>query len=395
MRKIQTILIVVTAILFAGGCQQSSIKNKNWDSVSAKMKLTQAKEQFRSGEFEEARKNVQVCLMNDPQNTEANLLYGQIFLAMDQFDKAVEHINIALNNNPTLAEGWYFLGIAYQTRRDNSKAEMYFRNALDIEPQNIEFILAVTDAMTAENRYTEAIALIDEKGGLVGHDSRLTERKADLFRRLGEYQKAIEFYSNAMELDKSDLTIREQLGYCYMVTKQFEKAADIFAALSELSNEPRQKNYFNKMRGIACLRAGRFTQAVDAFNKIAEDNRDDADMWIKLGQAYLGLKLTDDALTCANRAIRISPESVEAMALNGSAYFMKNDYESAKSWFSKITVIEEKNSFAWLMKAKCCEKLGLIVDAREAFKTASLISSGKLPQKTEAEQKSDKIASNL
>ncbi|MDD5459699.1 MAG: tetratricopeptide repeat protein, partial [Phycisphaerae bacterium] len=385
MEKIKIILALMMTIIMvaAAGCQQSSIKDKTWNSVSAKMKMLQAKELFRNGNFEEARKNVQVCLMDDPQNTQANLLYGQIFLAMDQFEKAVEHINIALNNDPKLAEGWYFLGIAYQTRRDNNKAEMYFRNALDLEPQNIEFLLVLIDTMATENRCNEAIAIIDEKSDLVSEDSRIVETKADLFRRLGEYQKAIEFYGLAIELDKSDLSIREQLGYCYMITKQFGQAADIFAALGELSSEPRQKSHFNKMYGIACLRAERFTKAVDVFNKMAEDNRDDVDLWIKLGQAYLGLKLTDDTLSCASRAMRISPDSIEAMALSGSAYFMKNDYESAKNCFAKITAIDSENSFAWLMKAKCCEKLGLITDAREAFKTAAQISSGKLSKQTE------------
>ena len=99
-------------MLLSAGCQQSSAKDKTWGSVTGRMKLSMAKEQFRKGNFEEARKNIQVCLMDDPENAEANLLYGQIFLAMDQFDKAVEYINISLNYDPKLAQGWYFLGTA-------------------------------------------------------------------------------------------------------------------------------------------------------------------------------------------------------------------------------------------------------------------------------------------
>ena len=152
----------------------------------------------------------------------------------------------------------------------NSKAEMYFRNALDIEPQNIEFLLAIIDVMTAENRYTETVAFIDEKGDFAKQDPSLIERKADIFRRAGEYQKAIEFYSRAIELDKSDISMKEQLGYCYLKTKQFEEAADIFAALRELS-DGLQKSHFNKMYGIACLRAGSFAEAAEIFNKIAEN----------------------------------------------------------------------------------------------------------------------------
>ncbi len=387
MLRKTTLVVALVAAAVCTGCQ-SDVQTKKaaqerWNKTTAQMKLAMAGRQIDAGDYAQAAKMIQQCLSNDPNNPRAHVLYGRLLLADGSCSEAVEQFRLAVKTDKGLYEGWYWLGVAAEETRDYRGAYVYYTQALSLEPTNIDYILAVADALVARNKTTEALELLSQKMAVLPRDVSLKVATADLVLRQGNTERAIKLYEQAA-LSADDSDIAESLGYCYMLAGQWEAAAEVFEKLAaqykedsilqknrKMANPDQQRQrLFLRLLGICTMNSKQYGRAVSCYSQLAVEERKNAELWLQMGQAALGAGATNRAFMCAQKALALRPGYADAIALLGSAQYVNRDYTAAVESFEKITSDKDSAGFSWFMRARCYEQLGEKSQAEEAYKRA-------------------------
>ena len=373
LRKI-TIAAITVVLAVCAGCesqaQSKRAARQRWDKTSARIKLMLAQQQAEAGNYDRAVKAVQECLNTDPNNAAARGLYGKLLLENGRRNEAIGQLDIALELDKKLHESWYWLGVAVEESRNYKKAYTLYKMALLLQPTNVDYILAVTDVQVAQNNYSEAEKLLTQKMSALPRDVSLKVAAAELMGRTGKNERAIELYKQAMLMTGDNGDIAESLGYCYVFSDKWDEAAEIFDSLFEKCRDEQKKKLYLQVTALCSMNGGQYGRAVNCYSQLSIEERDNADIWVKMGQAALGAGAPKRAFTCGQKALALQPGYTDAIALIGCAQYAGGDYTAALKSFERIAADKKNAGFSWLMRARCYEQLGQIYKAERAYKKA-------------------------
>jgi tetratricopeptide (TPR) repeat protein len=170
---------------------------------------------------------------------------------------------------------------------------------------------------------------------------RLALAKALVSQRQAD--AAIVELQKAAELDPKNAETQFQLGYVNLVLKG--NAAAAVAALDKaVALDPGNANYLTNL-GAALNGQKQYDRAITELGKATSSpgyNR--AEAWIYLGQAYVGAKRYKDAVPALEKAIAVAPNSDQAYATLGWAYFGLKDADNFKKAAGKARTLGYKES---------------------------------------------------
>jgi len=380
MLRKTTIAAITVVLAVCAGCesqaQSKRAARQRWDKMSARIKLALAQQQYDAGNYDRATEAVQRCLSTDPNNAAARGLYGKLLLGNGRRDEAIGQLSFALELDEKLHESWYWLGVAAEENRDYEKAYAHYGKALSLEPTNVDYILAVADAQVAQNNYSEAAKLLTRKMSVLPRDVSLKVAAAELMGRMGRDERAIELYKQAMLMTGDNGGIAEALGYCYVFSGKWDEAAEIFDSLLKQCRDEQKKKLYLQVTALCSMNGGRYGRAVNCYSQLSVEERDNAEIWVKMGQAALGAGAPNRAFICGQKALALQPGYTDAIALIGCAQYAKGDYAAALRSFGRIAADRKNAGFSWLMRARCYEQLGQTNKAERAYKRALQINPG-------------------
>jgi tetratricopeptide (TPR) repeat protein len=368
--KVTALIICAVCIGCESPSQHKKAAQEKWEKTTAQIKLTLARQQVDEGNYDQAAETVQQCLSVDPNNPAAHLLYGKLLLADDRHNRAIGHLWFALQSNENLHEGWYWLGVAAQENKDYQRACEYYEKALSLEPMNVEYILAVADVHVARDDSYEAVTLLTAKIAALPQDVSLKVAAADVMYQLGRNEQAIELYKQAMLMASDNDEIAEALGYCYVFGGEWKEAAEIFNKLSARAADQQKKKLYLQVTALCSMNSAQYGRAVNCYSELSVEQRDDAAIWLKMGQAALGTRTTKRALMCGRKALALRPGYADAIALVGCAQYARGDYNAAVKSFEEIAADSKNEGFSWFMRARCYEQLGQTSKAERAYRKA-------------------------
>jgi tetratricopeptide (TPR) repeat protein len=91
-----------------------------------------------------------------------------------------------------------------------------------------------------------------------------------------------------------------------------------------------------------------------------------------LGQAALGADSLQQAISCSKKVISLQPDMApQAYLLSGSAKYKSGDYSQAIDDFHRAAAGSDCAYFAWLMAARCYERMGYVAHAKAAYEKAA------------------------
>jgi tetratricopeptide (TPR) repeat protein len=372
LRKAITVTAIVVC-LGSVGCESFSeskkLAQKRWEKASVRVKLNLAQQEYERNQFDQAKKDVYKCIIADPDNAQAHLLYGKLLLAEDKGTDAERELQLAVELDEKLGEGWYWLGLATQGPEQTQQALFYYNKALALNPANVDYVLAVAETYAKQKKLEEAIKLLEEKIAAMPREISLKAAAADLMWA-GENKRAIELYKQAMLMGGDDSSIAEALGYCYVFSGRWSEGAKIFNKLVEQCQDEQKKKLYLLAAALCSMNCARYDRAVNCYDELSIKERDNADIWVKMGQAALGAGTAERAFMYGERALALQPGDANAIALVGCAQYSMGDYTAAIKSFEKITSDERNGGISWLMRARCYEQLGWKDEAGQAYKKA-------------------------
>lgn len=379
LTRLRMLLMTAMAVaLLAGGCathkQNKTAAAARWDKMSSQMKLTVAQQYFDSGKYADAAKTIGECLKADPNMPQARLLTGKLLFVQGQVAQGAGEMEKAVALNAKLDDGWYWLGLAAEEQNQPAKAYERYQKAMDINGGNIDYILALTRASVTLNKTDEAIVMLNDKMTLFPSDVELKAKCADLLCRKPNYDAAIALYRQASMLAPQRVDIAESFGYCCVLAGRWTDASEVFTKLAASCDDESKKSDYVQLLAMCQVNAGQYDSAVTSYSKLNAKDRDNAKVWLRMGQAALGAGDAERAYACSKRALAIQPDFTDAIAIKGSAEYMKKEYADAAKSFEQIVRDPKHESFAWTMLSKCYEHLGEGEKAHNAAEKAHTVS---------------------
>jgi tetratricopeptide (TPR) repeat protein len=364
--------IILTAAIIAGftGCDSyKTTKQKakdRWQLASAKAQVPVARDLMQRGELDEAHKTLRQCLSVNPDSPEANQLMGQLLFAKGLYVDSARHFQKTLELTPRSHRAWYYLGVLAEQDSDYHNAVDCYKKAIDIQPAEPEYIIALAQCYAIQDKHEAALNLLKSKIESFPTAIKLKAEAADIMLRQGRTKEAISMYQKALYRAPDNTMIQEALGYAFIVDKQWENAAGTFSSLAE-STEPPQNETYLQMAAMCSLNCDKYSMAIGALDKLSVNRRDDPEVWLKMGQAALGTNSPNRAFACAKRALQLQPGWTRAVLLQGCAEYLMRDYSKAFETFRDVTSQDPDNDLAWFLAGRCAQYLGNSRNAQMAF----------------------------
>jgi len=373
--KIIIIFVAVSLIITAncqGGHKQKKQEMKaKWQKTSLEMKLSAAMGQFDSGQYNEAEAVAKECINPDFNLPDAHLLLGKVGIARGDFSGARSSLETYINLKQSSDEGWFLLGLSCERLNDNASALKGYQKALELSPDNIDYIVAVGRVYAAQNDFVSAEKFYLEKIAANPVDADLRVAAARMYLANKQSEKAVQLYEQARLTRPDDMELLEALGSCCILAGDWRKAGDIYKQLYQRCTDIAKKNGYLETMAFTATEAGDYRLAMKYYSHLTAQDKTNAQMWVLMGQAALGADLPQQAIICSKKAIALKPDMAEAYLLSGSANYKSGSYSQAIDDFHRAAVDSACAHFAWLMAARCYERMGYVAQAKAAYEKAA------------------------
>ena len=165
-----------------------------------------------------------------------------------------------------------------------------------------------------KGQYRRALSKLEKAIKFNPENAKAFHYKAELHRRLHEYDKAEKNYQMSLELDSTDANALNNYGVFLCDRGQFDKAYDHF---DKIIKDPlyRFKADAHENVGLCKYRQGKLQQAEQSFKKALSINNKMAKSIIKLAQFSFDRREKADAYAYFKRFIAISAHTPESLWL--------------------------------------------------------------------------------
>jgi len=160
----------------------------------------------------------------------------------------------------------------------------------------------------------------------------------------GDLMGAIDFWSQAIEIDPNLAPAYCNRGIAYFYLKQYEEAiADYTRAIDIDPNDA----YTYNNRGVAYDHLKRYEEAIADYTRAIDSDPNNAYTYNNRGNAYKNLKHYEEAIADYTRAIDIDPNDAYTYNGRGSAYKNLKHYEEAIADYTRAIDIDPNDADAY------------------------------------------------
>ncbi|MEM1324423.1 MAG: tetratricopeptide repeat protein [Bacteroidota bacterium] len=166
-----------------------------------------------------------------------------------------------------------------------------------------------------------------------------------------EYEKALEAYEQALELDKNLAFAWYGKGLVYVKMQEYEEALLCFNRTTELN--PNLAAAWNG-KGYIHYKLREYRKALDSHTRAIKIDVKLATSWSGRGDIYTELGQYEEALLNYNRSIELDPKLTNSWNGRGNVYRIKKEYSKALECYDYAIKLDASYSFAWNNKGIIC-----------------------------------------
>ena len=199
-------------------------------------------------------------LDNYPNDEHAHTAYAEfLFFQAQNYKTAIKHYEKALKINPEFSQPYNMLGYSYRRLGDLNKAEIYFKQYIDI----------------------------------IQDDPNPYDSYAELLLKKGEFDESIEYYRKALDLQPNFISSILGIASNLMVQNKPVEAINELANIEALSNDPGELKRMHIAKAVINVDSGNFDEAIDelkmniSISKEIKDNISLGNDLVNLGDVHL------------------------------------------------------------------------------------------------------------
>jgi tetratricopeptide (TPR) repeat protein len=223
-------------------------------------------------------------------------------------------------------------------------------------------------ALGQVGKYQKAIECFDKAIEINPEDADAWYNRGEALGQVGKYQKAIECFDKAIEINPNYINALNSKGTALHYLDEYQKAIECYDKAIEINPEDADA-WCAKGLSLTCLK--NYQKAIEeCFDKAIEINPEDADVWYSKGTALTYLTKYLEAIECYDKALDINPDHASAWYGKGTAFRKITKYLEAIECYDKALDINPENAIAWYSKGLALDSLYEHKKAEEYFNKA-------------------------
>ena len=185
-------------------------------------------------------------------------------------------------------------------------------------------------------------------------------RQGDRYYDLGQYEKAVESYSAAIDMQPNNAYFYNARGCAYNGLGEYEKAISDFDKAIKLDSE--FVDAYNN-RGYAYGSLGKYEKAISDFDKAIELGPELIEAYSNRGYTYNGLGEYEKAISDFKKAIELNPKQANPYKHYGCLWKKRGDFAKALELLTKAIELNPRYKKAYEERAEVYRSLGRIAEA--------------------------------
>lgn len=290
------------------------------------------------GDYQEALKYYNKAIIKDKFRADIRLRKAQILIAMNKTEEALETLDVFIELDPNLFEGYHLKFLIFLENERIGEAEDVLNKALGLFPDDEGFWFDKILLLQAQQKVDEALQLIESK--FSNNDSSLILReKVKIYLAKNEIKPAIDTLKKMISLEEEfdeqsrfylafinigELNYEEALKYIEEIVLKENQGMYYYASLylkgqiiKQTEGEQSSKLYY---KGV-----------LNTFRDASLAYPDKMDLIVYRGLIYKELKNYERALEMANYLLAISEDFGEAYLLRSQIYEDMGEIEKSKN----------------------------------------------------------------
>jgi tetratricopeptide (TPR) repeat protein len=163
------------------------------------------------------------------------------------------------------------------------------------------------------------------------------------YQALGNYQRALDYYQKALELNPDDLLLRYEQAKLMGTLKQFEEAKQNFEILIE--SDSLNPNFYFEMGKL--LEQTNDSTAIRFYNTTYNLDATHQKAIYKIARHKLVKRKHLESIEYADKGLKLYAENLELISLKAQNYYWMEDYDNAILWFEKLIALGERSELIY------------------------------------------------
>lgn len=314
------------------------------------------------GDIPTAQSAYQAALKIQPNSSDALTGLAAVAYANQDTNSLLEVAEKMIHSHPNVVQGYIWRGSAEASQKDYDRAEADFQTALKQDPKNAGVYLELATLRVAQHKLPEARTMLDKAYELDPNNPRPVSMLVALDLQANQADKAKARLQQAIAKSPNNGVFYSDLAHLQLITKDYNGALESAGKAMQLA-----PSYFDAMRWYteAQVRLGQLDPAIATWQKWVGDHPNDPngtqilatlddakgdqgkakELYQKTLQlnpndfvaannlAYLMIETGDNpdvALSLAQTARRLRPDSAETADTLAWVYFYKGNYGQAR-----------------------------------------------------------------
>ena len=320
----------------------------------------------------EALENLEMAATFSPTETSIYLLKADVYTLKGEYAKAVELVSLALEQADKSDRVDLYLELAdvYEEWEKYYEVIDQLQNCLAIDPTNEEALNRLWFSTELTERYEESIAfhahLVDEHP----YNATAWYNLAHAYNGVANTEKALEAFEFVIAIDEEYDLAYIDAGDLLYKSKSYEKAIDFYLEAIE-KGSARKEIYYQIAK--AYQKIGKYVKAREFFKKSINIDPYYAKAFHRLGLNYLESNLPKNATSPLERAVKLDNRNYEYLNSLAASYFLNEEQELALDVYNRMLEINVEDKRIYLNIISILYEQGRVGDAIEIIDSAILL----------------------
>lgn len=288
----------------------------------------------------------------DSNDINLYILKTDVYLALDQQEKAVDLLENALSlfDGQERIEMLFELADVYDDYEEFDKIFDCLKLILEQEPTNEEALYKICFWTDFTGRNEESIKLHQQIIEEHPYSELAWFNLGAGFQGLKLYEKSIDAYKYAVAIDeKFDYAFRN-MGDAYIRLRKYKDAIEALERVLELS---RPEDVIYEAIGHCYDRLKNYAQARFYYRKASHLNQEDSKLYFKIACTYINEGQWNTAVKQLQTALQIHRLQPEYNLAMGECKMQMGEFKEAIQFFSNVVAQRPKNISSWEALIRC------------------------------------------
>jgi len=312
----------------------------------------------------------------DSNDINLYILKTDVYLALDQQEKAVELLENALQlfDGQERIELLFELADVYDDYEEFDKIFDCLKLILEQEPTNEEALYKICFWTDFTGRNEESITLHQHIIEENPYSELAWFNLAAAFQGMKLYEKAIDAYKYAVAIDEKFDYAYRNMGDAFIRLRKYKDAIEVLEKVLELS---RPEDVIYEAIGHCYDRMKNYAQARFYYRKASHLNQGDSKLYYKIACTYVNEQQWSMAVKQLESAMQIHRLQPEYNLAMGECKMQLGDYKEAIQYFSNVVRQRPRNISSWEALIRCLYQGEFYEEALEQAKAALKITEKK------------------